>query len=41
MHVGREVGVQELAVKGPDIWDGGGRYRAHGEDLERVDPVEG
>ena len=40
-HVGREVEVQELVVKGPTIWDSGGRCSAYGEDLERVDPIEG
>ena len=40
-HVGREVEVQELVVKGPTTWDGGGRCWAHGEDLEGADPVEG
>ena len=40
-HVGREIEVQELVVNGPTIWDSGGRHRAHGEDLERADPIEG
>ena len=40
-HVGREVEVQELVVKGPTIWNDGGRCRAHGDDLERADPIEG
>ena len=40
-HVGWEVEVQGLVVKGPTIWDGGGRCRIHGEDLERSDPIEG
>ena len=40
-HVGWDVEVQELVLKGPFIWDGGGRWWAHGEDLERADQVEG
>ena len=40
-NVGREVEVQELVVKGSTIWDGGGRRRTHGEDLEMADPIEG
>ena len=36
-HVGREVEVQKLVVKGLTIWDSGGRCRAYGEDLERAD----
>ena len=40
-HVGREVAVQELVVKGPAIWDGEGRLRVHGEDHERADPIKG
>ena len=40
-RVAREVEVSDLVVKGPVIWDGGGRCRAHGEHLERTDLVEG
>ena len=40
-HVGREDGEYEHVVKGPIIWDGGGRCRTHGEDLERADSIEG
>ena len=40
-HVGREVDVQKLIVKGPTIRGGGGRCCAYGEDLEGADPVEG
>ena len=40
-HVGREVKVQELVVKGPAICDGENQCRVHDEDLERADPVEG
>lgn len=32
--------VLDLVVEGPSIRNGGGRYRAHGAHLERVDPVE-
>ena len=28
-------------MKGPTIWDGGGRCWTHCEDLEGADPVEG
>ena len=35
-----EIEVQELVVKRPAIWDGGGRCRALGKDLKRADPVE-
>ena len=40
-HVGAEVGVEELVMKRPAIGNGGGRCRAHGENLERANPVEG
>ena len=40
-HVGQEVEVQELVVKVPIIWDGGGRGRTHCKDLEEADPIEG
>ena len=40
-HVGREVEVQELVLKGPTIWDGGGRCWTHGKNLEGANPVEG
>ena len=40
-HVGREFEVQELVLKGPTIWDGGGWCWTHGKDLEGADPVEG
>ena len=40
-HIGQEVEVKELVMKGPTIWDGGGRCWTHGEDLQRGDPVEG
>ena len=28
-------------MKRSTIWDGGGRCRTHGEDLQRADPIEG
>ena len=40
-HVGREVEVQELVVKGPTIWDGGGWCWIHGKGLEGADLVNG
>ena len=40
-HVGGEVEVQQFVVKGPTIGDGGGRYRAYGENVEGAYPSEG
>ena len=40
-HVGGEVEVEKLVLKGPAVRNGGGRCRAHGENLERANPVEG
>ena len=40
-HVRGEVEVEELVMKTPAISSGGGRCRAHGENLERTNPVEG
>ena len=40
-RVGREVEVQELVMKGPTIWDGGGRCWTYGEDFEGAAPVKG
>ena len=40
-NVGGEVEVEELVMKRPTIRNGGGRCRAHGENLERANPVEG
>ena len=39
-HVGREIEVQELVMKGPTVWDGGCRCWTHGEDLGGADPVK-
>ena len=40
-HVGGEIEVEELVMKRPAIRNGGGWCRAHGENLKRVNPVEG
>ena len=33
--------MHRLILKGPTVRNGGGRCRAHGENLERANPVEG
>lgn len=39
-HAGGKVEAEEFVVKGPSISNGGGRCRAHGNDLEQADPNE-
>ena len=40
-HVGGKVEVQQYAVKGPTIGNGGDRCRAQGDNLEGAYPIEG